>query len=315
MKKRRKRSATPFLILAFLIGSIMAFYPTFAEYWNRFNQSQAIVGYAESVAHMDVDAYAEIWENALEYNARLAESGIEWMDRTAAQRNAYYEALNVDGSGIMGYVDIPKINVSLPVYHGTEDSVLQTSTGHLEETSLPCGSRYATKAVENPLFGSHCVISGHRGLPRALLFTRLDELVQGDVFILTVLDQTLTYEVDRIRIVEPYDLSELMIEPGKDLCTLVTCTPYGVNTQRMLVRGHRVENEKKTDIRVIADCVKIPPMFVAPYIAMPVLLILIIWMLFMTSGRRRARIERERQEARRSVLGEEKKIRKSGFGR
>ena len=295
----KKHGTSLILLAAFLAGLVMLLYPTFAEYWNSFYQSQAIAGYAESVAQLDEDVYERFWQAALDYNERLAGRGIDW----GGQPAAYRSALDVDGSGIMGYVDIPKINVSLPVYHGTDDSVLQTSTGHLEETSLPCGSRYPDKALTKPLFGSHCVISGHRGLPRALLFTQLDELVEGDVFILTVLDQTLTYEVDQIRIVDPYDLSELQIEPGKDLCTLVTCTPYGVNTHRMLVRGHRIENEKKTDIRIIADGLKVQPMFVAPFIALPILLLLVLWMLVMTSGRRRRRKEGARRALRQDLRG------------
>ena len=315
MKKKKKRSATPWLMLAFLIGLVMVLYPSLAEYYNSFVQTQAIFNYAETVATMDTDRYQAVWESALDYNERLVDHPVEWQ-LTPEQAAAYDAELDIDGTGNMGYIDIPKINVSLPLYHGTEERVLQTSIGHVESTSLPVGSRHSDGDLRKADFGSHCVLSGHRGLPRAKLFSELDKLVEGDVFILTVLDQTLTYEVDQIRIVEPYDLGELVIEDGKDLCTLVTCTPYGVNTQRMLVRGHRVENEKKTDIRIIADGLRIQPMFVAPFIALPILALLIVWMLILTSGWRRRRRHRKQAELKRQIrdifhedipIGEERK--------
>lgn len=173
------------------------------------------------------------------------------------------------GSGIMGYIEIPSIDVSLPIYHGVDEAVLQIAVGHIEGSSLPVGG-----------LSTHCVISGHRGLPSAKLFTNLDQLVEGDVFVIRVLDETLTYEVDQIRIVEPTDLSALEREEGKDLCTLVTCTPYGVNSHRLLVRGHRIENlEESNSIRVTADATLIDPVIVAPIVAVPILLILLIWLL------------------------------------
>ena len=167
----------------------------------------------------------------------------------------------------MGYIEIPTIKLSLPIYHGTEDSVLQIAVGHLDWTSLPAGGE-----------STHCVLSGHRGLPSAKLFTNLDQLVEGDTFVIRVLDEVLTYEVDRILIVEPDDVSALQIEPGKDLCTLVTCTPYGINSHRLLVRGHRVENQSEA-IRVTSDAIQIEPLLVAPAVALPILLILLIVLL------------------------------------
>ena len=185
----------------------------------------------------------------------------EWED--------YYKLLNVSGNGIIGYIEIPQIKVALPLYHGVDEAVLQIAVGHIEGSSLPTGGT-----------GTHCVISGHRGLPSASLFTNLDELVEGDVFMMRVLDETLTYEVDQIRIVEPTDLSSLEIEEGKDLCTLVTCTPYGINSHRLLVRGHRIENlETASNIRVTADAMQIDPVLVAPMVAVPLLILLIIWIL------------------------------------
>ena len=169
----------------------------------------------------------------------------------------------------MGYVEIPEINCSLPIYHGTEESVLQIAVGHIEWSSLPVGGE-----------SSHCVISGHRGLPSAKLFTNLDKLVVGDTFLFRVLDETLTYEVDQILIVEPQEVSALTIREGEDLCTLVTCTPYGINTHRLLVRGHRVENaETARTIRVTADAMQVEPLIVAPMVAAPMLAVLLIWVM------------------------------------
>lgn len=184
----------------------------------------------------------------------------------------YQSLLNITGSGIMGYIEIPSIRVSLPIYHGVEDTVLQIAVGHIEGSSLPVGGA-----------DSHCVVSGHRGLPSAKLFTNLDQLAEGDVFLLRVLDEVLTYQVDQIHIVEPDDVSLLEIEQGKDLCTLVTCTPYGVNSHRLLVRGHRIENQADaSSIRVTADAMQIEPVLVAPAVAAPMLLLLFIWLLFST---------------------------------
>ncbi len=177
---------------------------------------------------------------------------------------------------MMGYIEIPNINISLPIYHGTENAVLQIATGHLEWTSLPVGGT-----------SSHCVISGHRGLPSAKLFTNLDQLKEGDTFVIRVLNEVLTYEVDQIRIVLPVELNDLQIERGKDYCTLVTCTPYGVNSHRLLVRGHRVENESET-IRVTSEAIQIEPLIVAPIIALPILIV--VFVVLIVSSKRRSRI-------------------------
>ena len=188
----------------------------------------------------------------------------------------------------MGYIEIPAIGVALPIYHGTEDTVLQIAIGHIEGSSLPVGGP-----------GTHCVVSGHRGLPSAKLFTDLDKLVEGDTFMLRVLDEVLTYEVDQIHIVEPREVELLEIEEGQDLCTLVTCTPYGINSHRLLVRGHRIENqESAASIRVTADAMQIEPILVAPAVAAPILLILLIVLLVGTPGGRR-KGRRDREEERR----------------
>ena len=183
---------------------------------------------------------------------------------TDEEREDYNSQLDIDGSGVMGYIEIPTIKVSLPIYHGTSDDVLQVAVGHLEWSSLPVGGE-----------STHCVLSGHRGLPSAKLFTNLDQLTEGDLFVIRTLDEVLTYEVDRILIVLPSELQALAAEEGKDLCTLVTCTPYGVNSHRMLVRGHRVDNQSEA-VRLTADAIRIDPLLVAPIAAIPLLLALLL---------------------------------------
>ena len=222
-------------------------------------------GHCRQVAQMDDDQYEELWASAWEYNSTILERSNRFL-LTDEQKEQYNQLLNVGGNGIMGYIEIPSIGVTLPVYHGTSESVLQVAVGHLEWTSLPVGGE-----------SSHCVVSGHRGLPSAKLFTDLDKLAEGDVFIFRILDEILTYEVDQILIVEPDQTDALQIQAGKDLCTLVTCTPYGINSHRLLVRGHRVENAAEAKVvRVTADAVQIEPVIVAPVVAAPLLLILLI---------------------------------------
>ena len=252
--KAKKRSLSNILMgIALAVGTMLLVYPKASDYWNSFTQSRSIMGYAEQVAQMSAAEYAKFISEAEEYNAKLAENGNEW-HMTQGQKKVYESRLTFDSTGVMGYIDIPKISTKLPIYHGTSDAVLQTSIGHLAESGLPVGGK-----------GSHCVLSGHRGLPSAKLFSDLDKMVQGDTFTLSVLNETYTYQVDQIRVVEPTDLRELTIRPGMDLCTLVTCTPYGVNSHRLLVRGHRVKNING-DAKVVADALQIQPVHVAPFI-------------------------------------------------
>ncbi|MGM9650510.1 MAG: class C sortase [Faecousia sp.] len=271
MKKKGKKKGnfiTLLLVLVLLAGLSLLLYPSVSNYWNSFHQTRAIATYSEDVANLDQEKYDEIWKAAQEYNAALAEQGTIF-SLNDAQRARYESLLDVTGLGIMGYIEIPSIGCTLPIYHGTEESVLQIAVGHLEWSSLPVGGT-----------GSHCVLSGHRGLPSAKLFTDLDKLTEGDVFVLRVLDEVLTYEVDQILIVEPKQTDQLEIVSGKDYCTLVTCTPYGINTHRLLVRGHRVDNiEQANTVRVTADAVQIEPMLVAPIVAIPMLLVLLILLL------------------------------------
>ena len=291
-KKKNHRISNLALVLILLTGAAIMAYPAFSEYWNGLHQSRAILGYAQRVAELTNEEYETIWSSALDYNERLLKLPNRWMTDHDEELKADYETqLNADGTGNMGFITIPKIKVNLPLYHGTTDSVLQTSIGHIAGTSLPAGSSHSNEEdFLTPDFASHCVLSGHRGLPSARLFSDLDAMEIGDIFYMTILDQTLTYEVDRITVIVPEDMSELEIVPGKDLCTLMTCTPYGVNTHRLLVRGSRIENEKKKlNVRITADGLRIDPLYVAPFIALPVLILMVLWVLVMTSGRRRNR--------------------------
>lgn len=268
MKKRTGSPITLLLILILLAGVSLLLYPTVSDYWNSFHQSRAIASYAEQVANIDDAQYEELWDAAQDYNQSLLHRSTDPL-LSDEQQEIYKSLLDFGGNGIMGYIEIPMIDVMLPIYHGTKESVLQIAVGHLDWTSLPVGGA-----------GSHCVLSGHRGLPSARLFTDLDKLKVGDVFMLHVLNEILTYEIDQILIVEPQDTDPLLIEPGKDLCTLITCTPYGINSHRMLVRGHRIESqEEPKDIRITADAVRIEPLMVAPFVAVPILLVLLIILL------------------------------------
>lgn len=251
-----------------LIGLSLLLYPTFSDWWNSFHQSRAIATYSQTVAEMDDDQYEEIWNAAWDYNQSLLDRPNVFL-LTDEQKTKYDELLNLGDNGIMGYIQIPSIDVFLPIYHGTDEAVLQVAVGHLDWTSLPVGGE-----------SSHCVLSGHRGLPSARLFTDLDKLIVGDIFVLYVLDEVLTYEVDQILIVDPDNTDALLIEEGKDLCTLVTCTPYGINSHRMLVRGTRTETvEAAKSIRITADAVQIEPLLVASIVAIPILLLLMIYLL------------------------------------
>jgi len=278
MKKKSGNFTTVLLIVILLVGLSLLLYPSVSDYWNSFTQSRAIASYSEEVANLDADRYAELWAAAQVYNASLLDRGNAYI-LSEEQKAEYETLLDVSGIGVMGYIEIPGINCSLPVYHGTAESVLQIAVGHLDWTSLPVGGE-----------STHCVVSGHRGLPSAKLFSDLDKLAEGDVFMLRVLDEVLTYEVDRILIVEPHETEALHIVDGQDYCTLVTCTPYGINSHRLLVRGHRVENiEEAKVVRVTADAIQIKPMIVAPIVAVPMLLVLLIALLLpikRTEGRR-----------------------------
>lgn len=264
----RNKLTTILLVLALFAGLSLLLYPTVSDYWNSLHASQAVADYAENVRNLEAEKYEQVLQDAKSYNQMLPYEQTTFA-LSEEEKEAYDALLDISGTGVMGYIEIPTVNISLPVYHGTEDAVLQIAVGHLEWSSLPVGGE-----------STHCVLSGHRGLPSAKLFTNLDKLVAGDKFIMRVLDEVLTYEVDQILIVEPTDVSTLIIEAGKDLCTLVTCTPYGINSHRLLVRGHRIENQDEAKaIRVTSDAIQIEPLIVAPAVALPMLLVLLVILL------------------------------------
>lgn len=263
--KKKSSFVTAILIAAFFIGALLLLYPTISDFWNSFHQSRAIASYAEQVADLDENAYDRLWEDARIYNKTLGDRMNRFV-MAEEQKKAYAALLNIADNGVMGYIEIPKVRCNLPIYHGTDEAVLQVAIGHVPGSSLPVGGE-----------STHCVLSGHRGLPSAKLFTNLDELETGDVFMLRVLDETLTYEVDQIRTVLPNELGDLAIVEGEDYCTLVTCTPYGINSHRLLVRGHRVENHAgASTVRVTADATQIEPLQVAPLVAAPILVVMLV---------------------------------------
>lgn len=273
-KKNNGRISNWLLVGIMIIGLLIMGYPSFSDWWNSYHQSRVIASYVQRVANMDTAEYDRMFAEAQQYNSELAlKTNRYLMDEAEIAR--YSNTMNVTGDGIMGYIDIPKINISYPIYHGTDENVLQIAIGHIEGTSLPVGG-----------IGTHSALSGHRGLPSARLFTDIDQLVVGDTFMLQILDRTLTYEVDLISEVLPEELQRLEIDPAMDYCTLVTCTPYGINTHRLLVRGHRVENAA-AQVRVVADAIQIRAEYVAPLVMIPMLTVLLVILLIRTGRKKR----------------------------
>lgn len=262
----KNRKVTIILLITFFIGLSVLLYPSISSYWNSKTQSQAIVDYESMLANYKPEDYSAIFEEAEAYNKKLLELKKPLIDHVTLTE--YPDILNVNGSGMMGYITIPKIAQELPVYHGTSDGVLSIAVGHLEGTSLPIGGE-----------STHSVVSAHRGLPTAVLFTHLDRMEVGDIFYFTILDRTITYEVDEIRIVEPDDTSLIGIVEGKDYCTLLTCTPYGINTQRLLVRSHQVDATQTRHIYIANEAYRIEPLIVMPIVALPVIFILLIYVM------------------------------------
>lgn len=282
----RKNLVTIILVGLMFIGVGLIIYPSVSDYWNSFTQSRIIMSYADSISEMDSDEYERIMSSARQYNEELKTKESRW-NMTEEEWSRYMSELNVDGAGSMGYITIPKIDIMLPINHSTEEKVLQSAIGHIEGTSLPVGGE-----------GTHCVLSGHRGLPTARLFTDLDKLKEGDTFTLTIMNEMLTYQIDQIRIVEPTDYSLLQFEEGADYCTLLTCTPYGINTQRLLVRGKRIANPNG-EAKVVADAIQVEATYVAPFIAVPIIFVLLLWMVIAARARR---IDRLRMEQARETL-------------
>ena len=278
-KKRGKIISTIItvaLILFLVVGLGVIFYPAISDWWNSLHASRAISDYVTAVEQVDNSELEKMIADAEAYNKKLY--GNQTFDMEDQEYLEYENLLDISGTGIMGYISIPSINVNLPIYHGTSEEVLQIAAGHLAGSSLPVGGE-----------STHSIISGHRGLPSAKLFTDLDKLVVGDTFVISILNENLTYRVDQIKVVLPEDTSELAITNGKDYCTLVTCTPYGINTHRMLVRGHRVENEEEELVVFItADATKVPNYIVAMFILIPSLVIMLIVYMIFTAGKKKA---------------------------
>jgi sortase A len=270
-KKKGSSLYTIVLLVILLIGLGVISYPTFSDWWNSWHASKAIANYVEYVQQLDDSDKQEMLEKAREYNEAL-ETGVNF-ELTDEEYAEYESVLDVSGTGIMGYIQIPSINVNLPIYHGTDEAVLQIAVGHIAGSSLPIGGK-----------GTHAVLSGHRGLPSARLFTDLDKMSEGDIFTINVLDEVVTYQVDQIRIVLPEETGDLAIEAGKDYCTLVTCTPYGINTHRMLVRGHRIDNLEEDEIIIVnAEASKISSSIVIFAVGIPLVVIVLVIMIIRSS--------------------------------
>ena len=251
-----------FLVLMLFIGVCGLLYPSVSQYWNSKTQTRAVDNYQEILNSLKQEDYEVFFQEADRYNVELSELKNPLLNYR--QLDGYNEILNINGNGIMGYVSIPKLGVEIPIYHGISAEVLNVACGHLEGTSLPVGG-------EN----THCVLSAHRGLPHAKLFTDLDKLEVGDTFTLTVLNRTLTYQVDQIKVVRPDEIDDVQLVAGKDLCTLLTCTPYGINSHRLLVRGTRIENAAPV-LYVTSNAYRIDSLVATPVVAAPILLILLI---------------------------------------
>lgn len=274
----KKNMLNIFLAVVILAGLCLLLYPTFSDWWNSLHQSRAIASYVETVEGMSQEEMDALLDEARAYNERLWDKGNRWIPSPQEQEE-YRSILDVTGTGIMGYVNIPVIDVSLPIYHGTDEAVLQVASGHIEGTSLPVGGA-----------DTHAAISGHRGLPSAKLFTDLDKLSEGDVFTVTVLGQVLTYQIVQIRIVLPEDTSEMELFRGEDYCTLQTCTPYGVNTHRLLLRGKRIGDVEEALVAA-AEAVRVPTYIVIPAVGIPMLFILLAILLIFYKRRPRLTAE------------------------
>ncbi len=277
-----KKWKTLLLILVFLAGLSLLLYPSVSNYWNSLRQSRLVSEYMQSVSMLEQQQKEALFREANEYNEKLSKNPSHFM-LSEMEMEEYENTLDVSGTGVMGYLEIPKIEVSLPIYHGTEDVVLEFAIGHLPGSSLPVGGP-----------STHSVLTGHTGLPSAKLLTDVEDLELGDIFYIQIMDETLTYEVDQIRIVLPEVTKDLVIEPGEDFCTLVTCTPYGVNSHRLLVRGHRIETARTAIMHFSADALQIDPLIVMPFLAAPVLLCLFV--LLMVKPNRKKKIKKQLEE-------------------
>ena len=263
----QSRKVTIILLISFFISLSVMLYPSLSSYWNSKTQTQVIVDYEAMLASYKPEDYTQVFEQAAAYNQELTALPNPLIEYEQLDEK-YWKTLDISGTGIMGYVTIPKISQELPVYHGTSESVLGSAVGHFVGSSLPVGGE-----------STHSVVSAHRGLPNAVLFTHLDRMEIGDTFYFTILDRTITYEVDQVRIVEPDDTSLIQIEEGKDYCTLLTCTPYGLNTQRLLVRGHQIDTSQKRNLYIVNEAYRVDPLVVMPIVALPIIFVLLVYVM------------------------------------
>ena len=250
------------LVLMLFIGVCGLLYPAVSQYWNTKTQTRVVEDYQAVLDSLKQEDYTSFFQEAEKYNAALAKLSSPLLDNQKPE--GYDGILNVTGNGIMGYLSIQKLGVELPVYHGISTEVLNIACGHLEGTSLPVGGK-----------STHSVLSAHRGLPHARLFTDLDKMELGDTFQITILDRTFTYQVDQIKVVLPNEIDDIQIIDGEDHCTLLTCTPYGINSHRLLVRGTRIENAVPA-LYVTSDAYRIDSLVATPMVAAPILFILLI---------------------------------------
>lgn len=262
----KKHLSTIIMVFFLFLGLGIMLYPAVSNYINTKNASKVVAVYNDALEKASAEQIAAVFAQADEYNRALAANPSAFYSPYLIP--GYTETLDITGTGVMGYISIDKINVKLPIYHGTEDVVLQIGVGHLEGTSLPSGGA-----------GTHCVLSGHRGLPSAKLFSDLDKLEPGDTFSITIMNHTLNYEVDQILVVTPQETTALQIEQDKDYCTLLTCTPYGINTHRLLVRGVRLEDEvQHPGIYVLNEAFQMDMLVVAPIYSVPLLVLVLPFM-------------------------------------
>ncbi len=271
-KKKKLRLSTILILLLLLVGLGVLLYPTACDYYYRWKAAQDIAQYNAVAEGTDID-YSELWEAAEEYNRQLAESGSFTVSATAEMEEEISQLLNPLGTGMMGYIDIPAINIHIPIYQGTDEAALQAGAGYWIGTSLPTGGE-----------STHCVLTAHNGLTKAKMFTDIDQLEIGDTFTLTILDRVLTYEVDQILVVDPDDFSEMNIVEGEDYVTLYTCYPYGVNTHRLLVRGTRIETPEETESESILQ--QSNPLIIL-LVVLAVILILLAILLLLLARRRK----------------------------
>ncbi len=277
-KKKSSSASNIILVAIFFVGLSVLLYPTVSDFWNEKRQSKAIVDYDELIVDLSDKDNTELFSSADTYNRRLGDMSFPFLNHEDIS-GEYYDTLDVNGDGMMGYITIEKIKVQLPIYHGTSDQVLNSAVGHIEGSSLPVGGE-----------STHSVLSAHRGLPSAKLFTNLDKMEVGDIFTIRILDRTITYQVDQVLIVLPHETDALNIVRGEDHCTLITCTPYGINTHRMLVRGTRIANiEHDRVVNVITEAYQIDPLIVTPAVAAPILGMLLIYLIIKSSKDKKKR--------------------------